>query len=162
MKPISILIESEKTIQELMLLSKETSDDDELGIVLEIYKESGYEAAKASLTKYPVGVDVMPKLTTKQVRTIHGWLDVLTCMPVAGTSRYACTFSHNPKLVYLLDKNGWALEFLIYQIRDAKKPKKSKTEAIKQRTKELGVPVVEIKSSTDPDLLEPAFPLISN
>ena len=147
MKPLSILIESGKTIQDLTQLSKETSNDDELGIVLEIYKESGYEAAKASLTKYPVGVDTMPNLTSQQVRTIHGWVDVLTCLPVVGNVRYACTFSHNPNLVYLLDKNGWSPDFLIYQVRDAKKSKKGK--------KDLNVPTKTPK----PDYLEPAFPL---
>ena len=147
MKPISILIESGKTIQDLTLLSKETSNDEELGVVLEIYKESGYEAAKASLTKYPVGVDTMPNLTSQQVRTIHGWVDVLTCLPVAGSVRYACTFSHNPNLVYLLDKNGWSPDFLIYQVRDTKKTKKGK--------KDSNVPT----KTPEPDYLEPAFPL---
>lgn len=156
MKPISILIESVKTIQDLTLLSKETSNDEELGIVLEIYKESGYEAAKASLTKYPVGIDTMPHLTSKQVRTIHGWLDVLTCIPVAGSGRYACTFSHNPKLAYLLDKNGWSADLLIYQVRDVKQ---GKTKALKHRAKELKASVEIIKHSPEPDFLTPAFPL---
>lgn len=147
MKPISIMIDSFESIDELRSLSKRTDSLEILAILLEIYKESGYAAACESLTQYPIGVDAMPHLTTKQVRTLDGWLDVLTCKPVNGMSHWACTFSHNPDLVYLLDKNGFSPSFRIFQIRDAKKPKKGK--------KDLNVPT----KPSEPDLLEPAFPL---
>ena len=123
------MIDSFESIDELRNLSKRTESLEVLAILLEIYKESGYSAACASLTQYPVGVGVMPHLTSKQVRTLVGWLDVLTCMPVNGMSHWACTFSHNPDLVYLLDKNGFSPSFRIFQIRDAKKPKKSKKDS---------------------------------
>lgn len=147
MKPISIMIDSFESIDELGNLSKRADSLEILTILLEIYKESGYAAACESLTQYPISVDAMPHLTTKQVRTLDGWLDVLTCKPVNGMSHWACTFSHNPDLVYLLDKNGFSTSFRIFQIRDAKKPKKA--------NKDLNVPT----KSTEPDLLEPAFPL---
>src|SRR5574343_272439 len=147
MKPISIMIDSFESIDELRNLSKRTESLEVLAILLEIYKESGYSAACASLTQYPVGVGVMPHLTSKQVRTLDGWLDVLTCKPVHDTTHWACTFSHNPDLVYLLDNNGFSPNFPIFQVRDAKKPKKGK--------KDLNVP----EKTNEPDFLEPAFPL---
>lgn len=147
MKPISIMIDSFESIDELRNLSKRTDSLEVLEVLLEIYKESGYAAACESLTQYPIGVDAMPHLTTKQVRTLDGWLDVLTCKPVHGMSHWACTFSHNPDLVYLLDKNGFSPNFRIFQIRDVKKPKKVK--------KDSNVPT----KTPEPDYLEPAFPL---
>lgn len=147
MKPISIMIDSFESIDELRNLSKRADSLETLAILLEIYKESGYTAACEALTQYPVGVDAMPYLTTKQVRTLDGWLDVLTCKHVHGTSQWACTFSHNPDLVYLLDKNGFSPNFSIFQVRDVKKTKKVK--------KDSNVP----EKTSEPDLLEPAFPL---
>lgn len=147
MKPISIMIDSFESIDELRTLSKRTESLEVLAILLEIYKESGYSAACESLTQYPIGVDAMTHLTSKQVRTLDGWLDVLTCKPVHGMNHWACTFSHNPDLVYLLDKNGFSPNFRIFQVRDVKKPKKGK--------KDSNVPT----NTNEPDFLEPAFPL---
>ena len=141
------MIDSFESIDELRCLSKRTESLEVLAILLEIYKESGYSAACESLTQYPIGVDAMPHLTTKQVRTLDGWLDVLTCKPIHGMTQWACTFSNNPDLVYLLDKNGFSPNFRIFQVRDVKKPKKGK--------KDLNVP----EKTNEPDLLEPAFPL---
>ena len=54
MKPISIMIDSFESIDELRNLSKSTDSLEILAILLEIYKESGYAAACESLTQYPI------------------------------------------------------------------------------------------------------------
>lgn len=127
MKPQSIFIDSFDTITTLKKIADSTCDELELFILLDILKTSGREAVAQAMSRYPVGTDSMSTLTTKQVYTQHGWLDVLTATPIHDSTTWACTFSHNPEEAYLLDKNGHNYKFRIYQTRPKPQGKKSKT-----------------------------------
>lgn len=127
MKAQSVLIDSFDTITMLKKIADSTCDELELFILVDIYNTYGKETVARALTRYVVGTDEMPHLAGRQVYTEHGYIDVLTCLPVHNSSSYACTFSHNPDEVYLLDKNGYCHNLRIWHVKDKPNTKPVKT-----------------------------------
>jgi len=127
MKGQSIYIDSSDTLQELVELERRADNNEEFMLFLDIYKNHGYETAKQASSNCPFTTEQLMNLVGKQVRLLNEWVDVLLCVPLAGSNKFVIMLSNEPDVAHHIDNTGYNSKLRIYYSRDkAKKGKKDK------------------------------------
>lgn len=166
-----INVSSIEVVTHLNAIAQKAYDEQEFLLLLGIYNTNGIEAVKKACDTSKFTRQEMLDFTGRNVLTINGWVQVLSCKPIANSQRFAATFSDNPDEVYILDSTGYNSDKRIYQItekmptfepeppkRKRGRPRKDKPIITPQQTERIK----ELEKTIKSDLMtEPDFPLPS-
>lgn len=166
-----INVSSIEVVSHLNAIAQKAYDEQEFLLLLGIYNTNGIEAVKKACDTSKFTRQEMLDFTGRNVLTINGWVQVLSCKPIANSQRFAATFSDNPDEVYILDSTGYNSDKRIYQVtekmptfepeppkRKRGRPRKDKPLITPQQTERIK----ELEKTIKSDLMtEPDFPLPS-
>lgn len=164
-----INVSSIEVVTHLNAIDQMAYDEQEFLLLLGIYNTSGIEAVKKACNTSKFSRDELMDFTGRSVLTINGWVQVLSCKPIANSARFAATFSDNPDEVYILDSTGYNSDKRIYQITEkmptfeAESPKRKRGRPRKDKpliTPKQTERIKELEKTIKSDLMtEPDFPL---
>lgn len=163
-----INVSSIEVVSHLNAIAQKAYDEQEFLLLLGIYNSKGIEAVKKACDTSKFSRDELLDLTDRNVLTINGWVQVLSCKPIANSQRFAAIFSDKPDEVYILDSTGYNSDKRIYQVTEKmptfepEQPKRKRGRPRKDHTqydariKEL---TDKIKQEQSDLMTEPDFPL---
>lgn len=161
-----INVSSIEVVSHLNAIAQKAYDEQEFLLLLGIYNTNGIEAVKKACDTSKFTRQEMLDFTGRNVLTINGWVQVLSCKPIANSQRFAATFSDNPDEVYILDSTGYNSDKRIYQVTEKmptfepEPPKRKRGRPRKDTSsKSMKELTDKIKQDQSDLMTEPDFPL---
>lgn len=158
-----INVSSIEVAQEIHTIAVKSDTDKEFLLLMGIYQEFGLNAVLHACGTSKYNRDDLLNLAGKEVLTLNGWIEVISCLPLGDSTRFVAVFSDDPHKAYILDSTGFSSIKRIYRIRDKEQP----TPVVVAKRKR-GRPRKDTSSKSMKDLIdraqsdlmtEPDFPL---